>query len=254
MEESALKITVMKTLISFCTVLLFYLILPSTIICSDNITLVDNFDSLDGNRWVKVVPYLGRNLEKAKFKEVEISSQSGRLILKTAENAYSKGALSSRFALKGDFDVEVWSSLSNIDIKGIDKVMFVAVREADKEHKEANITIVQFHKAVNNDQGMFFAASKIGEDFKRGTTYMINSYTGGIRFIRKDNRITIMYKPLNMGWMELDSYPCSFAPMQILLGVSNFLPTDTPINPGGVLTVYYDDFKINNAGAVQYLK
>ena len=66
----------------------------------------DSFEKMREDLWDRA-GYLNKEEQMQNFKQADLHFNSGKLILQTQTGSFSKGGLSSRYALRGDFDIQL---------------------------------------------------------------------------------------------------------------------------------------------------
>jgi len=102
----------------------------------------DAFEKLRDNIWKRsgVLPF-GKNI----FQIPEIGVQDGRLLIKTRTGDFQRGGLTSRWTLKGDFDIQVDCHMDFVDEAGdMDQLLLFVAKDKHTRY----FTVVGLSKKV----------------------------------------------------------------------------------------------------------
>jgi len=211
--------------------------LPQTQIAHYN----DSFEKLRDDIWKRsgVLPG-GKNV----FQIPEIGVQDGRLLIKTRTGDFQRGGLTSRWTLKGDFDIQVDCHMDFLDeTADMDQLLlFVA-----KDKYNRYFVSVGLLRRPDNEPSIFAVFKEGGEPLSRKSD-RIGNFQGTLRIVRIGNRITTFYKEHGAsGWKEIGKFSGMPGEVVVGLGLANFLANRTSIQADQPVMAAFDNFKINSA-------
>ena len=208
----------------------------------------DSFDNMRQDLWYRAES-LHRDEQVQSYIQADLDFTDGRLIIRTKTGSFSKGGLSSRFYLKGDFDVQLECRM---DFKfgnfHMDQVFSFAVLE--KTSKPEKISFVSIGLALpgGGDSGTLFSHCVLNGRRKKGFMQQIGNFRGSLRIIRAGQTISTSYKNEgSSGWNPMDTFRLGDDDMMIGFQLRNFFVKRTAIVAADSISIEIDGFKMNAA-------
>ena len=152
--------------------------LPQTQIAHYN----DSFEKLRDDIWKRsgVLP-LGKNV----FQIPEIGIQDGMLLIQTKTGDFQRGGLTSRWTLKGDFDIQVDCHMDFLDeTADMDQVLLFVAKDKHNRY----FTVVGLAKRSDSEPSIFATFKEKGEPLSRKWE-RIGDFHGTLRIVRTGSRI-----------------------------------------------------------------
>ena len=209
----------------------------------------DTFDKMREDLWSKAALVFTKG-QLSNFKLADMTIVNGRLKIETQRGSFSKGALAFKYALRGDFDIQVDCHI-DFSLGGVydmDQVAAFVAHEKGLDFKTINSAIVQAMKTPKWHRGKILSFQKKSGKSHPGESYEIGSFRGTFRIIRKGNKASTLYRLAGKAkWKELDTF--SFTTNDVLVGflLQNFIPKRTSITAETSITALFDNFRINAA-------
>lgn len=211
--------------------------LPQTQISHYN----DAFQKLRDDIWKRsgVLPF-GKNV----FQIPEMGIQDGRLLIQTQTGNFQRGGLTSRWTLKGDFDIQVDCHMDFLDeTAGMDQLLLFVVKDKYNRY----FTVVGLAKRADSKPSIFATFKEKGEPVSRKWE-RIGDFHGTLRMVRIGNRITAFYKKRgDSKWKEIGTFSGMTGDVVVGLGVTNFLANRTSIQADQPVMATFDNFRMNSA-------
>ncbi|RLC31057.1 hypothetical protein DRH13_03545 [Candidatus Woesebacteria bacterium] len=136
----------------------------------------DSFDKLRDDIWNKAAS-LPKKAQLSNFKAADMTIENGQLKIVTKTGSFSKGAVASRYVIRGDFDVQVDCHMDFLDsIDDMDQLLSFGVHEARKEFKDAESVIIQLKKTGGSFEGMIESASRKWNGFNFGQRQEMDTF------------------------------------------------------------------------------
>ena len=208
----------------------------------------DSFDKMREDLWEKA-GYLYREEQMQNFKLANMHFDNGRLIIRTKTDSFSKGGLSSKYVLGGDFDIQLNCKMHFIKgIYGMDQVFAMGVY--DKSKKIGELTNVNIGLSMKGGayQGFLFSNCFIDGKKRSANSQKIENFDGTFRIQRSGKTIITSYgengKP---EWIKMNAFRVTDKDMALGFQLRNFLPKRTRIQASHSISVEFDSFRITAA-------
>ena len=205
----------------------------------------DAFDKMREDLWDMSADLYRDKLVRS-FIQADLDFSDGQLIIRTKTDSFSKGGLSSRFYLRGDFDIQLDCRM---DFKfgnfHMDQVFsFVAIDKVSRPEKTSFVSI-GLALAGSGDSGTLFSHCVLNGKPKKGFMQQINSFKGSLRIVRSGALITTSYKiEGSSGWSWMNTFHLTDSSMRIGFQLRNFLSKRTAIVAADTVSAEIDAFKI----------
>jgi hypothetical protein len=208
----------------------------------------DSFDRLRQDIWMTSALVYSKG-QMSNFKLARMSIESGRLKITTKRKCFSRNGLFSKFALRGDFDIQVDCQFDfSQNISDMDQVVRFGVTEKGNELSSLSCVVINLLKRPQHHHGQIVSAFQWKGKLHIGNRHALNSFKGTLRIVRKGNQAGTFYKEADqLEWkkmntfhfMKIDMYPCFY--------LLNFMNDRTSISAKSSITVLFDNFRINAA-------
>jgi len=212
----------------------------------------DSFETLNEDIWERAqLTFNEEQLDNFKLGNLEIVDN--RLRFSTKTGGFSKAGLSSRYVIKGDFDVQIDCQVEfNRSMSKMDHfINFVALTRAKNFNASQKAIVSLGYRSGRRGPSISFIHIKNlkREKFKYER---ISNFKGSLRLVREGRQVTGYYKPEGSSrWRALGSSP-SFPKKNVMVGLvlQNFAPKRKKIKATRPVEVYFDNFTINRAEEV----
>lgn len=213
----------------------------------------DSFDKLREDLWDKG-GWARSETIKSNFKYADMAVREGQLRIQTKTGAFSKGALASKYSLKGDFDIQIDCHVELMqDIDEMDQQAGFAVVKKGATEKDMRMVMIFVRRLVTM-RGTFSGMDTLsfnGRDFKLEKRHNADKFHGALRIVRVGDKATTLYKREGQDqWTEMCRI--SFTKEDVFLGflVQNFKQSDTSIKATVPFAASFDNFRINAAQGI----
>jgi hypothetical protein len=208
----------------------------------------ESFDKMREDLWDRV-GFLYRQEQVQNFKQADMRFDNGKLIIRTKTGSFSKGGLSSRYALRGDFDISLDFRMDFIKgLSGMDQVfVFAVIDKSLTKGKISNATM-----GLSMKEGLYvtylFGHCFINGKRKKGNSKKVKNFNGTFRIQRKGEHISTLYKIADAAeWSRLNTFRVSNKDMIIGFQLRNFFSKRTSIQAEHSISAEFDSLKINAA-------
>jgi len=208
----------------------------------------DSFDKLREDIWEKsAVVYIKGQLSN--FKLADMSMENGRLKIETKRGCFSRNGFFSKYALRGDFDIQVDCRFDFLGgVTDMDQIVRFGVSEKGVEYADMSFVVTNLLKRPNHDRGYIISCYQQKGEFHKGNWYELDSFRGTLRIIRKGNKASTFYKlEGNLEWKKIDTFRFTTNDMHPWLYLQNFANERTTITAEAHITALFDNFRINAA-------
>jgi len=208
----------------------------------------DSFDKLRTDLWEKA-GYIPNAAQEANFKLARVEVRDGKLSIETETGCFSKGGLGSKYALRGDFDIQVDCQIDFLEgVYDMDQLLTLLVIERGKELKTMNTVTLCLFKKGSRDFNTIFSGFRKNGRFHRGNWYRVGNFDGTLRIVRIGDRISTLFKRKgDPQWKRINTFQST--PNDVMIGFSlvNFTYMRTSITAKSPITAAFDNFRINAA-------
>ena len=211
----------------------------------------DSFDKMREDLWDRA-GYLYREEQEKNFKQADLSFENGKLIIRTKTGSFSKGGLSSKYVLSGDFDIRLDCRMAFIKgVSGMDQVFAFAVYDKSLiKGKISNATIGLSMKS-GLVQGYLFSNCFVEGKWRKGNSKKIGNFNGTLRILRNGKNICTLYKINGAAeWDRLNTFRVVDNDMIIGFTLRNFFTDRSTIRAGHSISIELDRLKIYAAQKV----
>ena len=128
----------------------------------------DAFDKMREDLWDRA-GYLYREEQVKNFKQADLGFENGKLIIRTQTGSFSKGGLSSKYALRGDFDIQLNCRMDFLKgISVMDQVLTIGVFDTSLKKGKMNVAMIGLSLEGGFIQGHLFSNCIVNGKRKRG--------------------------------------------------------------------------------------
>jgi hypothetical protein len=210
----------------------------------------DSFDKMREDLWDRV-GYLYREEQVQNFKLAEMRFENGKLIIRTQTGSFSKGGLTSKYALRGDFDIQLYCRMDIIKgISGIDMDQTFGFAVYDKSLKKGEMSFASIGLSMKggDDRGYLFSNCVVNGRRKGGGSQKTENFNGAFRILRTGKTISTLYKKAETPeWTKVNTFRVTNNDMIIGFQVRNFFPKRTTIGASISVIAEFHNLKINAA-------
>lgn len=208
----------------------------------------DSFDKMRENLWDRA-GYLYREEQVQNFKQADLRFENGKLIIRTQTGSFSKGGLSSKYALRGDFDIQLDCRMDFLKgISGMDQVFTIGVFDKSLKKGKMNIAMIGLFLEGGFNQGHLFSNCIVDGKRKRGGSRRTENFNGAFRFIRTGKMISTLYRKAGEAeWTKMYTFRVTNKDMIVGFQLRNFFGNRTTIQANHSISAEFDSLKINAA-------
>ena len=208
----------------------------------------DAFDKMREDLWDRA-GLLYREEQVQNFKQADLRFENGKLIIRTQTGSFSKGGLSSKYALRGDFDIQLNCRMDFLKgISGMDQVFNIGV--FDKSLKKGKMNVVTIGLALEGGftQGHLFSNCIVNGKRKRGGSQGTENFNGAFRFVRTGKAISTLYRKAGEAeWTKMYTFRVTDKDMIVGFQLRNFFGNRTTIQANHSISAVFNSLKINAA-------
>ena len=208
----------------------------------------DSFDKLRTDLWEKA-GYIHSEAVKANLKLAKMEIKNGKLWVQTETGCFSVGGLGSRYAIRGDFDIQVDCQIDFLEgIYDMDQsLVFAAIGKGKELGKDDTVFLCLLKKGGRDFSTIFSAARKNGR-FYLGDWHKIENFDGSLRIVRIGDEISTLFKRKgDAEWKKMDIFRSTPNDMMLGFKLQNFTLIRTSITARSPITATFDNFRINAA-------
>jgi hypothetical protein len=208
----------------------------------------DSFDKLRGDLWDRA-GYVRYEIQLENIKLADMLIDDGKLVIKTKTGEYSKGGLCSRYALRGDFDVQIDCHLDFFNkILNMDQLInFVVLDKASQIEQINLVTIGLMKKGEHLNSGVYMGCRKLGK-YAKVSAKGIGDFRGSLRIVRVASEVSTFYKVRDEeDWRKMGSILFNANDVMVGFIASNFVVMRHGITASKPITAAFDNFRINAA-------
>lgn len=210
----------------------------------------DSFDKMREDLWDRA-GYLYREEQVKNFKQADLRFENGKLIIRTQTGSFSKGGISSRYGLRGDFDIQLdcrMDFIKGISRMDMDQVVNLGVFEKSLTMGKMNTAIIGLSMKGGSDQVYLFSDYVVNGKRIGGNSQKIENFNGTFRILRNGKTISTLYKINGAAeWNRLNNFRVTDNDMLIGFQVRNFFGSRTSIQANHSISAEFDSIKINAA-------
>jgi len=208
----------------------------------------DSFDKLREDLWDKA-GYMHSEPVRANFRQANMVIDDGKLRIDTQTGSFSKGGLSSRYVIRGDFDIQIDCHIDFLNgLQDMDQVVLFVVLDRGSEIEEIDSVVVGLAKRGNRDSNSVFSGRTKKGKYHLGNYHWVGDFHGTLRMVRIGSHITTLYRLQGeTEWRKVSTFRSTPNNVQVGIKFQNYTMDRTSIIAGSTVTARFDNFKINAA-------
>lgn len=213
----------------------------------------DTFDNMREDLWERA-GYVYHKEQLQNFRQADLRFGNGKLIIRTKTGSFSKGGLGSKFALRGDFDVQLHCRIDfikNIPVWDMDQVVTFAVLDKTLNLGKMNIATLGLFMRGGQVQGNIYCSYVVNGKRKKGGSQKIDNFNGSFRILRTGKSISMLYKKTGAPeWIKMNTLRVTDKDMMIGLQLRNFISKRTTIDANYSVAAEFNNLVINAAQGI----
>ncbi|MBL7174799.1 MAG: hypothetical protein ISS66_03130 [Desulfobacteraceae bacterium] len=208
----------------------------------------DSFDKLRDDIWDKAA-LLAEEAQSSNFKAAEMTIENGQLKIVTKTGCFSKGALAPRYAIRGDFDVQVDCHIDFLDrAHDMDQYLCFVVHEVGKDWKDINSAMIGVREIEGPNERVIYSACIQKGVYLHGNKYSIRNFHGSLRIVRIGNKASTYYKREGKTeWKKMETFRFTKNDVGCGFLLQNFIMRRESITARSPVQARFDNFRINAA-------
>ena len=210
----------------------------------------DSFDRMREDLWDRA-GYLYSKEQVQNFRQADLRFENGKLIIRTQTGSFSKGGLSSKYALRGDFDIQLnWRMdfVKGISGMDMDQVFTLGVYDKNLKIGKMSFAIIGLSMKGGSDRGKVFGNCVANGSRKGGGSQKTENFNGALRILRTGKTISTLYKKAEIPeWTKVNAFRVTDNDMLIGFQLRNFFGNRTTIRATQSISAEFDNFIINAA-------
>lgn len=212
----------------------------------------DSFDTFRNDLWDKSA-YLYKDSQMANFHLADMIYRNGKLTITTKKDCFSKASLGSRFALQGDFDVQLDCSFNPLrGRQPMNQVLLLLLWDKSTGTVDSfdNVQIA-ISQTYWHDSAKVFSAARTGGIMPSGNLEDIQGFSGSLRVVRTGRTVTTFYRnnPAYR-WRKMAAYLFSTGNLNVGFGLQNFTVHTRRLGKAPSFAAEFFEFKVNAAQGI----
>ena len=170
----------------------------------------DPFDSFRDDLWDKSA-VLYKDTQMENFQLAEMIYRNGKLTITTKKDCFSKRSLGSRFALQGDFDIQLDCRFNLLrGYQPMDQGMLLAIFDRGSgQFDNFDLVIIGVYKNKLENRVRLFSKAKFHGRSSFARSERIQGFQGSFRMVREGRKVTTYYRQRSAPWKKVGSFPFS---------------------------------------------
>jgi hypothetical protein len=211
----------------------------------------DTFDSFREDLWEKAGHVFSKE-QLRNYKQTRIDVKDGKLVMETETGCFSKGGLISKYALRGDFDIQLnCETTFKKDMEGMDHVLIFSLLEGAKDTQSASSAGIQVMKREKWHTPRVTGYVKKGEYHAATKEDVSLVFVGKLRIERKGDMLHTMYKVEGKDhWNRFGKVPFTANDVYVMVSLQNFVARRTSIDASKSIKAAFDSFQIHSAQGI----
>ena len=208
----------------------------------------DSFQSFRAELWDKA-GYLFTAEQIGNFKKAHMHFGDKGLVIETVPGSFSKGGLGSKYAMRGDFEVQMECHM-DFDplLQGMDQVLLFTVVDAGKELQQADSVSIGLFKKGGTREGFLTSGYLENGRYYRGNSRRVSSFSGFLKIRRTGDKISTFFRKKDQGdWTKADTFRMSDGDMIIGFLAQNYMNDRKEVTADKTMTARFSNFSINGA-------
>ena len=208
----------------------------------------DSFDKFRGDLWDKA-GFIYNEAQEANFKLADMRIENGKLRVETKTGCFSKAGLGSKYALRGDFDIQMDCQVNFLEgVYDMDQLLSFVVMEKDKGLTKFKAVSLCLLKKGGRGFNTIYSACRENGKTHRGKWYKTGNFDGTLRIVRIGDKISTLFKRKEHAkWKKMDTFWSTQDDVIIGFRLHNFTIMRTSITARTSISGIFDNFRINAA-------
>jgi len=208
----------------------------------------DSFDKIREDLWENA-GYLYSEEQVENFKMADMRIENGKLIVKTKTGCFSKGGMTTKYAFRGNFDVQVDCHIDSLEgLQDMDHLIDLLVVDKSKELGANDFVKIGLYKRGTLYKSYIVSGYSKKGKYHRGKVQEIGDFHGTLRIFRSGNQISTLYKiEGDKAWKKMNTFRSTLKDVILGFRVQNFFTKRTYIKAKSPITAIFDNFRINAA-------
>ena len=208
----------------------------------------DPFDKLREDVWERA-GFVFSAAQLGNIKIAGMTIEEGRLRIDTKTGGFSKGGLISKFALRGDFDVQIDYQIDFVAGEfDMDQTGGFGAMELAETSRKNRLFSIGFTKVAKSKKGGIRAGQLQGGKYLSAYWHPINNFNGSVRFVRIGDRMSTFYRKQGQNrWTKMSTLPSTQKDTIFGIVLQNFVMERNSIKAIRSITAWIDNFTINAA-------
>lgn len=216
----------------------------------------DEFDKMREDLWDQV-GYLYRDEQMQNYKQADMQFENGNLVIRTRKGSFSKGGLSSKFAFRGDFEIQLdcrMDFVKGVSQADMDQLFSFAVLDKNMKPGKMNVAVIGLAMKGGTGRGGIFSNYRLNGKLHKGILRWMEHFNGSLRIERQGKHISILYKtPETTTWSLIKIFRLTSNDMIAGFQFRNFFNDRTVIQANDSVSIEIDRFKVIAAKHIFYV-
>ncbi|HIJ57133.1 MAG TPA: hypothetical protein HPQ03_13575 [Deltaproteobacteria bacterium] len=206
----------------------------------------DSFDKMREDLWDRA-GYLHKEEQMQNFKQADMRFDNGKLIIRTKTGSFSKGGLGAKYALRGDFDIQLDCRIDFLKgASGMEQLLYILVIDKSGEIGKANTVLINLTMGDGLHQGWLKSRGFINGSWENSSAKNMENFDGALRILRKGKEISTLYKKKGVSaWSTMHTFRATDKDMMFGFQLSNYFVNRTVIRAKHSISAEFDNFRIN---------
>jgi len=208
----------------------------------------DSFEKMRGDLWDRA-GYLFREEQMQNFKLADMRFENSKLIIRTKTGSFSKGGLGSKYAFRGDFDIQLDCRIDFLKgTSGMDQFLNILVLDISGKIGKTDIVLINLAMGGGLNQGWLSSGGLINGRWNSGGSKKTENFNGTLRILRKSKNISTLYKKKGASvWNKMHTFRVNENDMKFGFQLRNYFNKRTTIRATQSISAEFDNFRINAA-------
>lgn len=208
----------------------------------------DSFEKMREDLWDRS-GYLPKEEQMQNFYLADMRFENGKLIIRTKTGSFSKGGLGTKYAFRGDFDIQLDCRIDFLKgTSGMDQVLNIMVLDKSEKFGKNNSVLINLAMGEGSHQGWLKSSGFINGRWNNGGSKKTENFDGTLRILRTGKYISTLYKKRGASaWNKMHTFRVNENDMIFGFTVRNFFNRRTTIRATQSISAEFDNFIINGA-------
>lgn len=208
----------------------------------------DSFDRMREDLWTRA-GYLYKKEQMQKFQLADMRFEGGKVNISTKTGSFSKGGLFTKFAFRGDFDVQLDCRIEFIKrASDMDQLLTVLVIDKGGKPGKSTLIITNLTMGAGLFHGSLISRGRIDGRWYNSRSREREDFDGTLRIVRKEINISMLYKDRGFpAWSKIHTFRATEKDLTFGFQLRNFFNNRTSIRATHSISAEFDNFRINAA-------